>query len=919
MAALTTEEVLRDEAKAIHGEDLSGKSGNELYRALNELNSAALCLSGGGIRSAAFALGVTQALATHPRTANGAPVEKPESSLLAKFHYLSTVSGGGYIGGWLSAWIAREYLAGAATWERVWKALTSQRDSPDQDAPQITWLRSYSNFLTPRLGIASADSWAAISLWVRNLILNWFVIVPVLCLVVLGLKLVAILVAWISHFDPQSSWFVFYALAGIGSILLLIALRFTTRQRPTRGRSSAGQGDFLKWDLIPALLAAALFVIAAAAPDAEILARNWLVSGESLSVEGVIRLALAGAALYALAWLFAWPRCRHLKGVLQDLSLWAVAGAIYGTLMAAGIYLYFSVVPDEGFWPFEPKEMLLLTVGVPWAITAQLIAEMIFVGLTSFEDGSDSDREWLGRSGGWFLVTALLWLVVMFLVIIGSKIATDMFTQIQIWITGLMTSVITGALGNSRLSPSKGEAKDKKQLSANVILAIAAPIFAATLIIAVSALLDQAMFGKSLIDTAAFHATVAQGSLPAWPGGIWMPIAIGLALFIGWIASWAVNINRFSLHALYRNRLIRAFLGASNPPKTRKPNPFTDFDENDNMRVYDLWPKEIAPEQWPERTAATWRPFHVVNIALNIVSTTNLAWQERKAEPFSVSPLHSGSSRVGYRYSTTYGDEQGISLGTAVAISGAAASPNMGYHSSPPLALLMTLFNVRLGWWLGNPGPRGDDTYTRDGPQFAVVPLISEMFGRTTDKNSYVYLSDGGHFENLGLYEMVRRRCHFIVMSDAGCDPNFEFADLGNAVRKIEIDLGVPIRFFELEKLKGRLAGSAELGAGPPYHAFGVIDYPTADGDGKKGFILYVKAGYHGIESAGVRAYALANRVFPHESTGDQFFSESQFESYRSLGFEIADGILTRALKQIDPSGDRSLKTIFAALENLEP
>src|SRR5262249_14671547 len=157
---------------------------------------------------------------------------------------------------------------------------------------------------------------------------------------------------------------------------------------------------------------------------------------------------------------------------------------------------------------------------------------------------------------------------------------------------------------------------------------------------------------------------------------------------------------------------------------------------------------------------------------LNIVSTKKLAWQERKAEAFIASPLYSGTAcgrspdssgvlqyRGAFRRSDEYGDTNGISLGTALAISGAAASPNMGYHSSTTLAFLLTLFNVRLGWWLGNPGHDDKNIHRGSGPRFAIAPLINEMTGNTTDLSKYVYLSDGGHFENLGLYEMVRRRC----------------------------------------------------------------------------------------------------------------------------------------------------------------
>ena len=280
-----------------------------------------------------------------------------------------------------------------------------------------------------------------------------------------------------------------------------------------------------------------------------------------------------------------------------------------------------------------------------------------------------------------------------------------------------------------------------------------------------------------------------------------------------------VNINRFSIHALYRNRLIRGYLGASNPE--RAPNPFTGFDETDNI---------ADGRSSGRRSPGAWQPFHVVNIALNVVNSKRLAWQERKAESFTATPAAlRHRDGLGYRHTHEYGDSMrgGISLGTALAISGAAASPNMGYHSSPIVTLLLALFNVRLGWWLGNPGRDGEpDYYKSDGPRVAIKPFIGEMFGLTTDDRHYVYLSDGGHFENLGLYEMIRRRCRCIVISDAGCDPDYGFEDLGNAVRKIAIDLGVYISFGELHELKKRSKDSSVIKGA--YYAIGKIDYKTA-------------------------------------------------------------------------------------------
>ena len=133
----------------------------------------------------------------------------------------------------------------------------------------------------------------------------------------------------------------------------------------------------------------------------------------------------------------------------------------------------------------------------------------------------------------------------------------------------------------------------------------------------------------------------------------------------------------------------------------------------------------------------------------------------------------------------------------------------------------MTLFNARLGSWLGNPGPPGKRTWRDPGPLSAVRSMVKEALGKTSDESEYVYLSDGGHFENLGLYEMVRRRCRYIVVLDAGCDRDFHYDDLGNALRKIRIDLRIPIDFDEVTRpLKERRKRCA----------VGTIRYSAVDG-----------------------------------------------------------------------------------------
>jgi len=425
--------------------------------------------------------------------------------------------------------------------------------------------------------------------------------------------------------------------------------------------------------------------------------------------------------------------------------------------------------------------------------------------------------------------------------------------ETAIYVTGAVGGVsglVTLVLGGSGSTAATTATQVARRLSLTQLASLAGLVFALFLAILVS-WLDSAVGGLFV-------------TLPK--GDIALPIvdAIGAVLLIGFsaAASSFINVNRFSLHAVYRNRLVRAFLGSArrSAAPSRKPDPFTGFDPDDNPNLSDM---------------PTIKPLHVVNVALNVVSTDNLAWQERKAESFTMTPLHAGNPLVGYRPTREFGGPNGgISLGTAMAISGAAVSPNMGYHSSPLLGFLLMLFNVRLGWWLGNPA---HDDYGREGPRFGLVTLLQELANQTTADGRWIYLSDGGHFDNLGIYEMVRRRCRFIVVSDAGCDPDATLADLGNAVRKASIDFGVRITFDSFDVLAN--------GRPPPKDAAfawtGKIFYPGSE---QPGWLLYLRPTFQGNETADIRAYAGVNKTFPHESTSEQWFGESQFEAYRALG-----------------------------------
>ena len=184
------------------------------------------------------------------------------------------------------------------------------------------------------------------------------------------------------------------------------------------------------------------------------------------------------------------------------------------------------------------------------------------------------------------------------------------------------------------------------------------------------------------------------------------------------------------------------------------------------------------------------------------------------------------------------------------------------------------------GVWVGNPGTSGTATWRRTDPTAGIGPIVREMLGLTTDVNPYVYLSDGGHFDNLGLWEMIQRRCKFIVVVDAGCDPGYAFADLANALRQVRIDQGVVIDLVPVTM------GTEQQGARQPHVLAGTIRY---DDVGGAGTLVYIKPALTGDEAVDVLNYQKSHPAFPHESTAEQWFSEAQFESYRVLGLHSVE------------------------------
>ena len=843
---------------------------------------AGLSLSGGGIRSATFNLGVLQALAKH--------------RLLARLDYLSTVSGGGYIGAWLSAWIHRHVEGVLGVQDAIREGLAGRGREP----AEISWLRDYSNYLMVRLGFFSGDSWATIAIYLRNLVLNLTLIIACLGLAVLLPRVLMLALARV-----PAHWF---GPISFGLLVIVVGFIAINLQRADRAFDWArGHFGVLAFVVLPGtvaslMLAHALLVDLPGAVHVRTLIERLLATSTPMHLMSWI---VSGAVLYTLPWIVgamvnatlpAQPTRPRFRWIYVLTSA-PVSGALLGTLCYAYSEFAVDVVSAHtiaGFW-------LVTGFGSAALVTIFSLVLVLHIGLVS-RGFSEDVREWWARLGGWATLATLLWVCGFVLVIYVPPIVAWMGDWIAALGVGWIGSTLMGVL----LGRSAATGVKSSQLLERVTVALPF-VFVAGLVIAVAvgmhALLVPAAgicdFSIALEDEDYMQSPLAQKIETAYCElaltdkatlGAWI-VALGLLAFL---LQLRVDVNVFSLGPLYRNRLLRCYLGASRTG-ARQPHPFTGFDRNDDVPLVDL--AGAVSDVGPSRCQ---RPYPIINTAINLTSGQKLAWQSRKAASFAFTPLfcgyqmpEEGSARWVGRYCATRDYVSGpkhtnmrgsIALSNAVTISGAAASPNAGYHTAPSVAFLLTVFNVRLGSWFQN--PRRPEIWRKPGPAHALRPLLSELFGLSNDRSDFVYLSDGGHFENLGVYELVRRRCRFIIVCDASCDLEMSFEDLGNAIRKCRIDLDV-----DIEIDTGALT---PLPHGNSVHhcALGLVRYDRADPRERTGYLLYVKASMSGDEPQDVQQYRRHNPRFPHQSTVDQFFDEAQFESYRSLGLHIMDTVL---------------------------
>ncbi len=358
-----------------------------------------------------------------------------------------------------------------------------------------------------------------------------------------------------------------------------------------------------------------------------------------------------------------------------------------------------------------------------------------------------------------------------------------------------------------------------------------------------------------------------------WVGGVTFAL-----LFWGYLL---VDLNEFSPHSYYRNRLCECYLVVRQPSRRGVVRRWArrilhGRKKDETFRQASIG--TVRQLQLSAMNATHAAPYHLVNTAVNLPSSREPNLRGRDCDFFTFSRDYCGGPVCGYIKTKTLEKlDPKVDLGTAMAVSGAAASSNMGVHTIRHLRFLLTLLNVRLGYWLRNPAVGVRNLWNAPGPQY----LLREMTGWMHEKTGYLNLSDGGHIENLALYEMLRRRCKFIVVIDGGMEPGMECADLMLAQRYAQIDLGV-----ELELDLADLVLNAERRS-RAYAAFGKIRYSARDdktGAGDLGWMIYLKLAQTGGEPGYVADYARQYPEFPHQTTGDQDYDEAQFEAYRRLG-----------------------------------
>lgn len=854
-----------------------------------------LALSGGGIRSATFCLGVLQALSRagfDSRTQAPTDASKSRWPLLARFDFLSTVSGGGYTGGFFSALFRRrgsDTRSPQDCAEEAYRALATdppgrmgttkatETKASDQPADRpLRWLRENGRYLAPN---NTGDLFYDAAIAIRNLCAVHYVLGVTLLTTFLlmfafrygSLQLVA--TPWVNahdieaFFQPQfpltafklwlSPWF---GVLGVWVAVLVIpcgAAYWLDQDRPHQLKL-----DTRTWNMgIPAPFLAAIFLFAAGVVTA------WLTQAKPFWIsDGILFLVLGtfAAAKY-------WPTTLQSRMFRTRITRW-LSSALTGSLIIAALALLETA--GQTIYLCLASGLLSSTGALSMtAVTAAIVAVVRQFAPALAQPGKDSFLSRLPLS----LILGLVG------VLIGLVIAVAWYVLAATLVLGVPPNVANGGL-----------------------------------------LMDGAFSMAQMRAVPDLLATIQGIDLlwsclsPVAPIIFWLVVVAAAGYFVGFI-------NLSSLQTMYAARLTRAYLGASNKARfgnDRKSIDVTESDSGDDFSTADYYGLQHLG------------PVHLINVTINATtgSGDQLTQRDRQGIPLTVTPsgvcvdgvlmpntasqfvvAKKVSDAVAARNPDKMPDEQQklaaeLSIGQWIGISGAAFSTGIGRGTSFGSALLFSLINIRLGWWWDSGRKGGHTPFSVWRNQIYLQRELRARFLGTDD--THWYLSDGGHYENTGVFELLRRRVAFIVCCDCGADPDYNFEDLANLMRLARIDLGAEfdcirpgeVGLFEHRsgEVNGFFASSeSELkrqagGAGQDQKCallYRVSYAQTPDGQPSESILLVIKPRLIDGAPLDLFEYQSKNPSFPQQTTFDQFFDEAQWESYRKLGALIGSRI----------------------------
>ena len=723
-------------------EDLPGGGLKDRPTPQNDL--VGLAISGGGVRSASIALGVVQALS--------------REGILRRVDYLSTVSGGGFLGSCISALLHRPYGG------------TSESDFPlnhhpgSPEPPALAHVRAYCAYLTPE---GFVDRIRIPALLVRGILINVFTALPFL-LVAVGL----------TDFFMANVRDYHWMLPG----LIFLGLFFFTTMSlvyPIIGRLLRRS---LRWS-----------------------GRNLFTQMLGVSFFGALGLmaSMPLLALISVSILTSWNRL--VLEVSEDLTRLA-----------------------QDLW--SP---------VPWIVLGVLVLTVAGLARTirPFRDLLARAAIYpVGLIGPAFIFSAYLLLCV---AVINEPLVDGSFRE---------------SLHQRTIHPQlevEFEARGIELGAAPQIVALSGDRWKIEGIPHQVLLEAESMMGSDYL----FLESAALDRHDHYYLGLFVVLMLLVVLLF-------YDVNVTSLHGFYRDRLSRAWLIApsagGDPPQ-----------HVDHLLLSEL------------REPGSRAPYHLIHAAVNS-SEMDPRLHGRAADFFLFSKHWIGGQLTGWcRTGVMERRDPSLDLGTAMAISGAAAAPQMGQATIRPLALLLALLNVRMAYWLPNPGRARDASWlTRlrmwrgAGPHF----LLAEAMGSASHKRSHILVSDGGHIENLGVYALLQRRCKVILVVDGEQDQGRHCPSLLRVIRYARVDMGIEID-IDLSPIE-----VGEDGYSDRCWAAGTIHY----GDGATGTLVYMKSTLTGSESVEIKDFNRRFPAFPHDSTADQFFDPERFEMYRLLGSQLA-------------------------------